>query len=127
MAARDGGRPGWARAIEIASRTAHLGAMAVLVGGVFLAPGAPALGAWRTVTGATGLVLLATEVRHSRHWPYQGRGVLTLLHVAALALLLVPGASPRAAVMAALALGSVGSHLPKSVRKWSLRHRRVVD
>jgi hypothetical protein len=58
---------------------------------------------------------------------YQGRGVVTLLHVAALGLLFVPGASGRAATMLALALGSIGSHLPKSVRKWSLRHRRVVD
>lgn len=127
MTARDGGRPGWTRAIEITSRTAHLGAMAVLVGGVYFAPGDPALGAWRVLTGVTGIALLATEVRHSRHWVYQGRGVVTLLHVAALALLAVPGSSPRAATMVALALGSVGSHLPKSVRKWSLRHRRIVD
>jgi hypothetical protein len=114
------------RAIGIALRTGHLGAMAVLVGGAYFAAADPALHAWRALTGITGVALLATEVRHSRHWVYQGRGVVTLLHVAALALLFVPGAG-RVATMTALALGAVGSHLPRSVRKWSFRHRRVVD
>jgi hypothetical protein len=127
MTGPEGRRPGWTRAIEIALRTSHLGAMAILVGGVHLAAGDPALPAWRALTGVTGLGLLATEVRHSRHWVYQGRGLVTLLHVAALGLLLVPGAGARLATALALVLGAVGSHLPKSVRKWSLRHRRIVD
>jgi hypothetical protein len=116
-----------ARAIGISLRTAHLGAMAVLVGGVYFAAGNPTLHAWRAITAATGLALLLTEVSHSRHWAYQGRGVVTILHVAALALLAVPAVSGRIAMMAALVLGAVGSHLPKSLRKWSFRHRRVVD
>jgi hypothetical protein len=101
--------------------------MAVLVGGVYFAAADPALHAWRAITAATGLALLLTEVSHSRHWAYQGRGVVTILHVGALALLVVPAVSGRIAMMAALVLGAVGSHLPKSLRKWSFRHRRVVD
>ncbi|HSD22100.1 MAG TPA: hypothetical protein VLC54_18765 [Anaeromyxobacter sp.] len=116
-----------ARAIGIALRTAHLGAMAVLVGGVYFAAADPALHVWRALTAATGLALLVTEVSHSRHWVYQGRGAVTILHVASLALVVVPPASGRVAMMAALALGAVGSHLPRSLRKWSFRHRRVVD
>jgi hypothetical protein len=125
--AGEGFRSGRARAIGIVLRTAHLAAMAVLVGGVYFAAPDPALPAWRAVTGATGAALLVTEAGHSRHWIYQGRGVLTLLHVAALALLLLPVPAGRFATMAALALGAIGSHLPRSVRKWSFRHRRVVD
>lgn len=116
-----------ARALAIALRTAHLGAMAVLVGGVYFAAADPALHVWRALTAATGLALLATEVSHSRHWAYQGRGVVTILHVASLALVVVPPAGGRVATMAALALGAIGSHLPKSLRKWSFRHRRVVE
>jgi len=116
-----------ARAIGITLRTAHLGAMAVLVGGVFFAAADPALHTWRALTAATGVALLVTEISHSRHWVYQGRGVVTIVHVASLALVVVPLAGGRVAMMAALALGAVGSHLPKSLRKWSFRHRRVVE
>jgi hypothetical protein len=126
-AATESFRSARARAIAVALRTAHLGAMAVLVGGVYFAAADPALHVWRALTAATGLALLVTEVSHSRHWAYQGRGVVTILHVASLALVVVPPASGRVATMAALALGAVGSHLPRSLRKWSFRHRRVVD
>lgn len=126
-AASDLSRTPWARAIGILLRAAHLGAMAVLVGAVELAAPEPALRAWRTATAATGLGLLAIEASHSRHWPYQARGILTLLHVAALAPLFVPALTGRAAVMAALGLGAIGSHLPRGLRKWSFRHRCVVE
>jgi hypothetical protein len=116
-----------ARALGIAARTAHLGAMAVLVGGVVLAAPAPTLHAWRVLTAATGLVLLALEASHSRHWVYQGRGILTILHLSSPALLLLPAVTGRAAIVAALGLGAVGSHLPRAARKWSFRHRRVVE
>jgi hypothetical protein len=118
-------RGGWERLAAVAARTAHLGAMAVLVGGLwFAAPDAPLRDA-RHLTLATGIVLLALEASHSRHWAYQGRGVAAVLHAAA-ALLLV-GAGGRGAAAAALVVGAAGSHLPRSFRKWSFRHGRVVD
>jgi hypothetical protein len=113
------------RAAGIAVRTAHLGTMAVLTGGAFFGVPHPALRAWAALTAATGLALLGLEASHSRHWAYQGRGVLALLHVAALALIAALGAP--AALGLALGVGAVGSHLPRAVRKWSLRHRCVVD
>lgn len=123
MIAMDPYGPG-ARAVAILSRTAHLGAMAVLVGGRVLAGGHPALRAWTVATVATGLALLATELTHSRNWPHQGRGLLFYAHVGALGLLAV---SPTAALATCLAVGAVASHLPRSVRKWSVWHRRIVD
>jgi hypothetical protein len=120
-------RSGWARAAGVVLRAAHLGSMALLVGAVqYAAPGG-ALGTWRGLTVVTGLLLLLLEASHSPHWVYQGRGVVTLLHVGAVALVAVPAAGSRGAVAAALGLGAIGSHLPRALRKWSLRHRRVVD
>jgi hypothetical protein len=29
--------------------------------------------------------------------------------------------------MGALVIGAIGSHLPKGLRAWSLRHRAIVD
>jgi hypothetical protein len=120
-------RTPWARAIGIVLRAAHLGAMAVVVGAVELGAPPPVHHAWRAATAGTGLALLAVEASHSPHWAYQGRGVFTLLHVATLGLFLVPALGGRTAVVAALALGAIGSHLPRALRKWSFRHRRVVD
>jgi len=112
------------RAVGVALRTAHLAAMAALAGGAWY--GLPG-GALRTALLATvlsGVPLLLSEASHSRHWVYQGRGLFVLAHlgVAGLAGTLGPGA-----LMAALVLGAVGSHLPKGLRAWSLRHRAVVD
>jgi hypothetical protein len=115
---------GPARAVGIVLRTAHLGARAVLAGGA--GGGAPAgeLRGAAVATVVSGLALLASEASHSRHWVYQGRGLFVLAHVGASGLV---GAWGAAALMAALAIGAVGSHLPKGLRAWSLRHRAVVD
>ena len=108
----------------VALRTAHLLAMAVFVGAVF-AGGAESLRAWRWLAFATGAALLVTEVSHGRDWPWQGRGVATVAHVAVLGLLAVEGLE-RWALAAAVVVGSVGSHMPRSLRNWSFRHGRVV-
>ncbi len=115
------------RTLEIAVRTAHIGAMAILVGGHHLGAASAPLVPWSVLTAATGAALLVFEASHSRHWVYQARGVLTLVHVGVVALVALAPSSARVALAAALIVGSVGSHLPRSVRKWSFRHRRVVD
>jgi uncharacterized membrane protein YjjB (DUF3815 family) len=112
--------------VSIALRTAHLLAMAVFLGGLYADAPAPWLATWRLLTAATGAALLLTEVSHGRHWIVQGRGVATLAHVGVLGLLAVGGLD-RAACTAALVIGAVGSHMPRSLRKWSFRQRRVVD
>lgn len=115
------------RSVEIALRTAHVGAMALLVGGRHLGATSASLRPWLLLTVATGVALLATEASHSRHWPYQARGIVTLAHVAVFALIAVSPGLAGVALAAALIIGSIGSHLPRTVRKWSLRHRRIVD
>jgi TRAP-type C4-dicarboxylate transport system permease small subunit len=117
---------GAARAIAVALRTAHVLCMAVFAGAVFAGGADLSLPTWRWLAFASGAALLVTEVSHGRHWLWQGRGVATLAHVAVLGLLGVAGLE-RWAVAAAVVVGSVGSHMPRSLRKWSFRHGRVVE
>ena len=113
-----------ARAVGIVLRTAHLLAMAVLAGGVWYGVPAGELRGALVATSLSGLGLLVSEASHSRHWVYQGRGLLVLAHLGAAGLAIAWGSE---ALMAALVIGAVGSHLPKGLRAWSLRHRAVVD
>ena len=120
------------RALAIVIRTTHIGAMAILVGGHHFAALDPSLRLWKILTAATGLALLLSEASRSRHWFYQVRGVIALAHVGALALIPISVLAGRpalagSALVAALVIGSIGSHLPKTVRKWSFRHRRIVE
>jgi len=115
-----------ARALAIVLRTCHLLAMAGFVGGVLVAPGDPSIATWRLLTVVSGVALLVTEISHGPHWIYQGRGVATVAHIAVLGLLGVEGME-RTACIAALVVGAIGSHMPRSLRKWSFRHRSVVD
>ena len=120
-------RIGRRRSIDIAVRTAHIGAMALVVGGLHFEAASASLRPWHLLTVLTGVALLASEASHSRHWVYQARGLVSLAHVAAVAAIVVAPGVARVAIAAALVIGSIGSHLPRSVRKWSLRHRRIVD
>jgi hypothetical protein len=116
-----------ARGVAVVVRTAHLGAMAVLVGGRHFGVTSPAVQPWQLLTAATGFILLAIEASHSRHWIHQVRGVAVLAHVAAAALVSAAPGATRPAIAAAVIIGSVGSHLPRTIRKWSLLRRRVLD
>jgi hypothetical protein len=107
-----------ARAASIALRTAHLFAMAVFVGGVWLGVDDAALAPWRLGAVLTGFLLLASELSHGGGWFSQVRGLSTVAHVAALGLLAV--GEGRLATALAVILGAAGSHAPKSIRKWSL-------
>ena len=117
---------GRTRIFAIALRTGHVAGMAGVVGGVWLGAPDAAIRPWAVLTALTGLGLVATEVAHGREWPFQGRGVASILHLAVLAAAALPGAGPGA-TMAALVIGMAGSHMPRGWRKWSFRQRRVVD
>ena len=126
MGARtSGGRLGAERALGIGLRTAHLGAMALLLGAARFEAPATALRTWLAATALTGAALVASEARHGRHWIVQVRGLLVLAHVGAAGLVQLRGGF--LALAAALVIGAVGSHLPRSLRKWSIRHGSVVE
>jgi hypothetical protein len=116
---------GLERAVGIALRTVHLVAMALVLGGAAYGATPEALRTWLAATALSGVALVVSEARHSRHWVYQARGILVVLHVVALGAYRLGGGA--GALAAALVVGAVGSHLPRSVRKWSARHRAVVE
>lgn len=108
-----------ARLVGLVFRAAHLLAMAVFVGGVWLAAPPEALAPWRTAAIGTGLLLLASEVSHDpRGWAWQACGLAVVAHVLVLGLVAANG---RVATGLAVVIGAAGSHAPKRVRKWSLR------
>jgi hypothetical protein len=120
-------RPAWARWADVLLRTAHIGASGVLLGGHVLSVDRSRLGLWLGLTIGTGLGLIASEVYHSRHWPYQGRGLMVWVKLALLAVLGLFHEWRVPILAAAVVIGSVGSHMPKRFRHWSFVHRAVVD
>ena len=113
---------GPARALNIGLRTAHLGAMAVLCGGVAFGVAAASLSGATIFTIATGAALLLSEMSHGKGWLSEGRGLLALAHVGVAGALFAAG-QPRAGAATALVVGAVGSHLPRTLRRWSVFRR----
>ncbi|MHB9863580.1 hypothetical protein [Streptomyces sp. YIM S03343] len=111
------------RLVGITARTAHLVAGSVYVGGRVVDRPEGELRIWRRLTVLTGVALLVTEARHSRDWPRQGRGLSTFAHVAALAPARLSPAAAKVSPLVALVIGSVGSHLSKSIRTWTILKR----
>ena len=109
------------RLIGITIRTAHIVVTSIYVGGRLWDVPAERLRTWRNLTTVTGMALLVSEIRHSPNWTRQGRGLTTMVHLGAL----VPGHLwpnlAKSAPVVAMVVGSIGSHLPKTLRKWPLR------
>ena len=115
------------RALNIAFRTVHLGAMGLLLGGHAFgaAPGRLLLALWVTV--GTGVGLGALESGGHVSWLHEVRGVMTLMKVVLLLFILLAWDLRLPILMTVVAVGSVGSHMPKRYRHYSLLHRRVLD
>jgi hypothetical protein len=114
------------RLAGITVRTAHIIVTSIYVGGRLWDVPSEKLRVWRYLTTATGVMLLISEAGHSRNWPHQGRGLTTMAHIGAL----LPGhfdpKLAKASPVAAMLIGSVGSHLPRSLRKWSVVRGKVM-
>jgi uncharacterized membrane protein HdeD (DUF308 family) len=120
-------RAGWTRMLDVVLRAAHVLVISLLFGGVFFKIPLTQLLLWRYFVIGSGCALIASEVFHSRHWPYQGRGVMVFLHVGLFGLVYLRPDLATACLMAALVVGMAGSHMPKRLRHWSFLHRRVID
>lgn len=120
-------RSPWLRALDILMRTAHIATTSVLFGGaVFMLPFGQ-LVSWHRVAVASGIVLTLLGINQSRHWFYQVRGVMTICHVGLLGLV-HPYPQYRTQIVAtALVIGCIISHMPGSVRHWSLFHWRKTE
>ena len=109
------------------ARTCHVGITGVLFGGAVLGIPFSHLSGWHDLAIASGIVLIIIGVRQSRHWPYQGRGIMATLHVAVLGTIHIWPDLMVPLLTTALALGGIGSNMPGSVRHWSLLHGRRID
>ena len=120
-------RPTWKRILDVVLRTVHVLVISVLFGGAVFKIPAAQLSPWKYLAIVTGGALIVSEILHSRHWPYQGRGVMVFIHVGLFSL---AGFQPGLAIpclLAALVVGMLGSHMPKKLRHWSFIHGRVQD
>lgn len=108
------------RWLSIILRTGHIGVAAVLFGGTLLLVPPGRLHYWHHATIASGLTLLLLEWLHDRHWPHRGKGLLALFH-AGLGLLihLMPDLTVPL-LWLILISGSLGSHMPRRYRHWSI-------
>jgi len=109
------------RWLGIAARTGHIGAAAVLFGGLLLTTPFARLAPWHHLTIATGGFLLLLEWRHDPRWPHRGKGLLALLHLGLCVLIHWTPALTAPLLWLILISGSVGSHMPRKFRHWSIR------
>ena len=116
----------YARAAKIALRTAHLMAAGILLGGHFFNAPVGALLPWLYLAIASGIGLIALEAYPSLHFVFEGWGVMTLTKLALLAVIPFAWSARVHILLAVVALGSVGSHMPARFRHYSLLYRRVI-
>jgi hypothetical protein len=120
-------RSEWLKVVDLIFRSWHIGTSSVFFGGVFFLIPFARLAAWHHLALATGVIMIIFNTLKSRHWPYQGRGAAALLHVCVVwSVHLWPGQAVPV-LSTALALGVIGSHMPGSIRHWSLVHGRRID
>ncbi len=114
------------RALNIGFRTAHLGAMGVLLGGhaFDLAPERLTVSLWLTI--GTGLALVTVESGRRLLWLHQGRGLMTMVKLALLCLVPLAWDYRLPILLAVVVLASVGSHMPARFRYYSVLHRQVI-
>jgi hypothetical protein len=114
------------RAWNIALRTAHIGAMGVLLGGhaFDVAPERLMVSLWLTI--GTGVALGALEVGTQLTWFHQGRGLMTMTKLALLCVVPLAWDYRLPILLAVIVLGSIGSHMPARFRYYSVLQRRVL-
>ena len=115
------------RALNIAVRTVHIGAMGILVGGhaFDITPERLKVSLWLTI--GTGITLAALEAGPRLLWFHQGSGVMTMAKVALLCAVPLAWDFRLPILLAAIVIASVGSHMPGRYRHYSVVYRRVIQ
>ena len=114
------------RALNVASRTAHLAATGTLLGGHVFGVQADALLPWLWAAIGSGAVMLALELYTSVDWFTQIGGLSVLLKLALLCLIPFAWAARVPLLFAVVAVAGIGSHMPGKYRHYSLLYRRVM-
>ncbi|MFZ4856900.1 MAG: hypothetical protein ACOYL3_10935 [Desulfuromonadaceae bacterium] len=119
-------RSGWSKVVDLILRSCHIGISSILFGGFFWEISFARLALWHHLVIATGSTLIVFNIYKSRHWPYQGRGLMTGLHLGLIWFVHIRPDLLLPVIATALAVGVSGSHMPAFIRHWSLVHRRVL-
>jgi len=109
------------RALRIALRTVHILTFSILLGGYWFGVPRAELLHWLRWSVLSGAALMAVELRAGFDWLLQLAGGLTLAKLVLLGLIPVFPGQTRFLLLLAVVIGSVGSHLPSS-----LRHYRII-
>lgn len=112
--------------MSIALRTLHIAAVGILLGGHAFEVTAVRLLPWLYLSLISGAGLIGLELYGSCKWLYQGKGVLVILKLLLIAAVAVFWEQRLWLLLAALVIGSVGSHMPGRFRYYSVIHRRVI-
>lgn len=120
-------RSGWSKVSNLVFRVCHVAVGGILFGGLFWQEAFERLHLWHHLTVATGVLLIISGILQSRHWIYQWRGVTALSHAALVWLVHLYPQQMAPTLLAVLASGVIGSHLPGNIRHWSLLHRCRID
>ena len=116
----------WARPVQVALRTLHVAAMALVLGGLAFGVPDARLHAAGVVTVASGVGLLAVELARTGVFLYTGAGAASLLKLALLGLGFAYPVARFELYLAATLLASVGSHMSGRWRHWSLLDQRTL-
>jgi hypothetical protein len=114
------------RAWQVGVRTVHVASMGIVLGGVAYGVPAPAMPWPIGLTVASGLGLLGLDLWKSCSVLYQGSGVAVLAKLALIGLGVLFPSAQLGFYLAAAAVSSVGSHMPKAWRHWSFVDRKVI-
>lgn len=116
----------YARAWNIAFRTAHIGVTGILFGGHVLDVAADRLLIWLYLSIVTGVCLILIEAYPSCRWFYQGRGVVVFFKLILLGIVPLLWDYRVVILSVVMVIASVASHMPARFRYYSLLHRRVL-
>lgn len=105
---------------NIAVRTLHIVSAGAVFGGILQRASYSDMRGWFLTVILTGLTLLLLEWLHDLHWPHRGKGLLVLCHIIAAAASAFLPFFQVALLWTSLVVGSVGSHMPRRYRHWSI-------
>ena len=120
-------RSGWIKGLDLLLRTWHIGVTGVLFGGAVFEVSFSQLFLWHHLVIASGSALIVSKMYQSRHWLYQVRGIMALLHVGLLAIVHFHPESPVPVLTMVLVLGVFAGNLPGYIKQWSILHHCRIE
>ena len=118
--------PTWTRLLQVALRSIHIMAMALVLGALPYGPGFPQLKIPILLTVGSGVALFVLDLTKDPAVLLQGSGVAVLAKLALLGCAFLWPTQQLAFYLAATAVASVGSHMPRRWRHYSLLERKVM-